>query len=150
MILMSITAITFILIVLFSKKRISLIEIYASTFSALYFQLIVDMFLHMKFQLYGYFKEGVMDWKTMGTIPIYASVNILFLNFFPFKKKLYTKITYILVWSGASVLYEWTALQTDFFYYNGWNLWYSAICYPLLFTILIYNLKLIRKIKTAS
>jgi hypothetical protein len=125
-------------------KNLSKIEIYATSFFAYAFGFTTDVVFDLHYHLYGYFHPG-FQWLTLLAIIMYfPSISFLFLNFFPIHKRMLSKITYILVWTAFSTGFEWLTLQTEFFYYNGWKLWYSAILYPFIFLALISNLKLVR------
>ncbi|WP_367593482.1 CBO0543 family protein [Heyndrickxia camelliae] len=134
----------FWVIIIFSKKRISNLEMYTTTLFALYFEAMVNVYLDLKYDLFGYFHKGV-DWATLPIITLlYPAVNILFLNFYPYKRSTFIKALYILLSSIISIFFEWVFLQTSFFYYNSWKLWYSLLLYPIIFITLLANLKLIR------
>ncbi|CAG7609024.1 hypothetical protein PAESOLCIP111_01124 [Paenibacillus solanacearum] len=126
-------------------RKLSKIEIYATTFFAYSYGLTTDMVLDLHYNLYGYFSYGFQWLSLLGIIMYFPSISFLFLNFFPMEKRMRSKIAYILVWTVFSTGVEWLIVQTDFFYYNGWKLWYSALLYPLIFMVLIGNLKLVRK-----
>lgn len=102
-------------------KRITPMEMYATTWFTLTFVLTVDIYLSMKLDLYGYFSRGIIDWGTFiihfGVFPTY---NAIFLNFFPKTKR--KQVLYILGHSMILVAYEWTTLQVGAFYYNNWKL----------------------------
>jgi hypothetical protein len=143
------TGIMFWLIVIFSKKHISKMEMYTSTFFALYFELLANVILDLKYDLYGYFNKGV-DWATLpALLVIFPAINILFLNFYPFTKSISKQLLYILLCSIIGISFEWVYLQTEFFYHNGWSLWYSFLSYPIIFYILFLNLRIIRKLKSS-
>jgi hypothetical protein len=134
-----------ILALLLSTKRLSNIEIYATTFFALYLDLLTDVFLAFKYHLFGYFSEGI-EWVTAPYIIVtYSSVSYLFLNYFPYKKDRLKQLFYFLGWTLFSIIYEKAAQSTKLFFYHEWKLWYSAILYPFLFLLLLINLKLIRR-----
>lgn len=126
-------------------KNLSRNEVYTTSFFAYAFGLTTDVVFDLHYDLYGYLSPGFQWLSMLGIIMYFPSTSFLFLNFFPIHKRMRSKISYILVWSIFSVVIEWLILQTDYFYYNGWKLWYSAILYPLIFLILVCNLKLIRK-----
>ncbi|WP_373459831.1 CBO0543 family protein [Neobacillus driksii] len=81
------------------------------------------------------------------TFGIFPVVNIIFLNFYPFHQTFLRKSFYIILCSGMAVLYESRAVHTDHFYYNGWNLIYSALVHPLLYLSLLWNYYFIKKLK---
>lgn len=129
----------------FVPKHLSRIEVYATSFFAYAFGLTTDVVLDLHYDLYGYLSPGFQWLSMLAIIMYFPSVSFLFLNFFPFHKRMWSKIIYILAWSAFSISFEWLTLQTDFFYYNGWKLWYSAVLYPFIFLILVCNLKLVRR-----
>lgn len=125
-------------------RRLSWIEILASTWFGLYFEAIVNIFLDLKYDLYGYFHKGV-DWASLFPLfGVFPAFNYLILNFYPRNKGSIQTIVYLLVWTAISVIYETVSIMTGGFYYNGWTWWYSAIAYPFVILILWYNLELIR------
>lgn len=133
-------------IIYIMPKRITPMEMYVTSWFALTFVLTVDIYLSYKLNLYGYFTKGVIDWRTLiihfGIFPTY---NAIFLNFFP--KIRVHQVLYILGHSIILVAFEWTTLQVDAFYYNGWKLGYSAILYPLILLVLYWDLKITRGLK---
>lgn len=132
-------------------KRIGKIEIYATSFFAYAYGITTDMVLDLHYNLYGYFQEGFQWSGLFGVILYFPLVSFCFLNFYPAENKLIKKATYLLFWCIFSIIFEWICVQTEFFYYNGWKLWYSALLYPLIFSVLIYNLKWVQSImKRAS
>ena len=127
-------------------KNINKIEIYATCFFAFSYGLITDIILDLHYHLYGYIHKG-FDWGgLLSTFLYFPSISYLFLNFFPFKKRLLHKIYYVLVWSIFSIVFEWFTLKTGFFYYNEWKIWYSGLLYPLIFSSLVLNMKFIKRI----
>ncbi|TVY11368.1 CBO0543 family protein [Paenibacillus cremeus] len=151
MLLMLTTVIVFNLIVLFMQKRISKIEMYATALFALCFAIITDVVLDIKFHLYEYFEEGVQLKFLIGAIGIYPSTNIIFLNYFPYKKSIKAKTIFILACSLFATGYEWIADEySNFFTHKGWKLWHSAITYPFLFVILLVNYRFVRYLLKAS
>lgn len=134
------------IIAFFIPKRLSKIEIYASTMFALFLGTNTDLLLGRYFHLYSYFGKGIELKAFIGQYLYFIPINILFLNFYPEPKGRKAKIGYFLSWSIFSVCFEWIATQTVFFNYHGWKLWYSALAYPFIYVILISNLKLIKRI----
>jgi len=129
-------------------KKLSKIEIYATSFFAFTYGVTVDMILDLHFDLYGYFEEG-FQWLGLIAIFLYfPSISVLFLNLYPIKSNKRKKVLYILGWTVFSIIFEWFCLHTRFYYYNGWKLWYSALAYPIIFSILLFNLLLIRRLNS--
>ncbi|GAY78630.1 hypothetical protein NBRC111894_4184 [Sporolactobacillus inulinus] len=78
------TVIIFNGLVVFAPKKLSAIEIIVTTLFAMYLEAIVDIYLDLKYDLFGYFFKGV-DWRSLLYLfGIYPAINLLFLNFFPF------------------------------------------------------------------
>lgn len=102
-------------------KRLSAIELLTTTLFAMYLQLMTDVFLSLKYNLYGYFDKGV-DWATLiYMFGIYPAINVLFLNYYPYKNKIIKSALYILVWSIFAMVYETIFLWSGTFYIEGWK-----------------------------
>ncbi|PMC33959.1 hypothetical protein CJ195_25550 [Bacillus sp. UMB0899] len=144
MFLLLFSVIIFGLIIYFMPKKISYFEMYTTSLFSTVLQLITDIYLEFKYHFYWYFSPGV-DYITLWVVFwIYPSVSIIFLNFYPTSKKFSSSVYYILGWTLFAVVYEWFAVNTNLFHYNGWKLWYSAIIYPFLYLLLYLNWKIIR------
>lgn len=149
MVFLLVSVAVFNLAAIFVPKRISLIEIYGIVLFTSFLQLIVDAYLDLKYDLYGYFDKGV-DFGTLIIIfGVYPAINILVVNFFPTLKGKGSKTIYILAWSAFAVAYELSLLYVGVFYHNGWHIWYSALIYPFLVVILLLHWNLIKYL-TAS
>lgn len=129
---------------IFMRKNLTKIEIYSSCFFALFYGKTVDEILDLKKNLYGYVGKGVQYFGILSQLIIFPTVNLLFLKYFPFKKRNLTKLYYILGWTLFSIIFERVSLKTRFFYYNKWKSWYSLVLYPFIFLSLVANFKLIR------
>ncbi|MCM3728805.1 hypothetical protein M3226_24490 [Neobacillus cucumis] len=114
------------IIAFYIPKRINKIEIYATCFFAYAYGITTDFILDMHYHLYGYFEKGFQWLGLLGIILYFPSISLLFLNYYPLEERILKKIIYILSWSIFSIIFEWISLQTEYFYYNGWNLWYSG------------------------
>lgn len=124
-------------------KRISFMEIYATAWFAVTFALSADIYFSLKLNLYGYFLNNEIEWKTLIVFfGIYPTYNAIYLNYFP--KKRLNQILYILGHSLILVTYEWVTVQIGAFHYNEWNPLYSAIAYPFILLILYLNFRLLR------
>lgn len=141
-----VSALLFTSIAYLIRKRITYIEMYATSLFTIVFQLIVDIILEFNYNFYGYFEYGV-DYKTFIAIfLIYPPLNIIYLNYFPLEKSIWMKLVYILLWCIFSVVYEYLSVNYGFFYYENWNLWYSAMIYPFVYIILTINFIWIKKL----
>lgn len=128
-------------------KKLSKVEIYATSFFAYAYGVTVDMVLDLHYDLYGYFEKGFQWLGLLALFLYFPAISVLFLNLYPFNSKVIKKIFYIFIWTVFSLFFEWFCVYSKFFYYNGWKLWYSAICYPIIFLMLLINLKLVRKLR---
>ncbi|MDQ0201856.1 CBO0543 family protein [Neobacillus ginsengisoli] len=137
MVFLILSVIIFNLIAIFIPKRISGIEILTTTLFSSFLELIANILWDLKYDLYGYFNKGVDFKGFIFVFGIYPAINIVFLNFFPFKKNMIRKVIYISCWSLFANIYELLFLWSKTFYYNGWKFWYSIIIYPILYIILI-------------
>ncbi|MHB8076016.1 CBO0543 family protein [Desulfosporosinus fructosivorans] len=129
------------------QKKITMIEVYTTSLFVLTLGLTTDIIFDLKYNFYGHFNKGPDLLGLLAIFGIYPSANIIMLNYFPYHKHLKVKILYILIASGAYLFYEWLSLKSGYFYYTVWKLWYSALCYPVLISILALNLTIIKKIK---
>lgn len=137
----------FNLVARFVPKNLTRDEMYATSLFAVNFELLVNVFLDIKYDFYGYFGPGV-DWFTLLPIfGIYPASNIIFLNYYPFSGVNIKRVLYIAGWVLFTIVYEWSSVQAGWFYYNGWRLWYSALCYPVIYFLLAKNLELFRNLK---
>lgn len=127
-------------------KQISRLEMYATCMFCVFLEYITNYTFDFVLKIYGYFNPGVDILTFVAVIGIFPAINILFLNLYPYKERLLKKIGYVIGWSLFSLFYEVLSLKSKYFYYSGWSLWMSAIAYPILFTILLLNLKLVRKL----
>lgn len=138
----------FNLLSFFVPKKLTPIEIYSTSCFAYAYGITIDIILDLHYNLYGYFQKGFQWLSLLAIIMYFPSVSFLFLNFYPFIKSLGMKLSYVLSWTIFSIVFEWFTVKTDFFYYNGWRLLYSAMVYPVIFLILLMNLKVVRKLLT--
>jgi hypothetical protein len=146
MIFTLISAFIFMVIAYFIHKRISYVEMYTVILFSAVFQLIVDILLEFKYELYGYFDKGV-DYQTFIFIfMIYPPLTVIFLNYFPLGRGSIILSLYFLGWVIFAIVYEYLAVQVGAFYYTNWKLWYSAIIYPFVYLLITLNFLFIRKL----
>lgn len=118
-------------------------------FTAL-FQIIVDLFLGEKFKAYWYFTKGIEFDDLPILLLVIPSVNMMFLNWYPFQASLLKRFIYIVCWSILVTIYEAITLLPEpwgYFNYGWWNLGFSAICYPILLLSLLLFYKWICKLE---
>lgn len=138
------------LFILYMRKRLTKMEIYATAIFALLFGITTDVVLDLHYNVYGYFDKGFQWKKLLALFMYFPATNLLFLNYYPWNKSFLKRLLYFLVWTLFSITFEWLSLKTYFFYYNGWKLWYSGVLYPFIFLTLLINLKFIQRINDRS
>lgn len=145
-----VSIILFFVICFLVPRRLSWIEILTTTWFGLYFEVMTNVFLDLKYDLYGYFNKGV-DWAALvPLVGIYPILNYLVLNLYPEGKGFIRISAYLLAWDAFSILYEAISIQNHVFYYNGWKWWYSAIAYPPILLILWYHLRFVKWVISKS
>ncbi|AGT32615.1 hypothetical protein M493_11835 [Geobacillus genomosp. 3] len=150
MLLITVTVIVFVVLFILMPKQLSSLEMYTTSLFAICFGLSTDLFLDLKYHLYGYFYPGVDGPAYWFMVFVYVVVNLLFLNGYPLQQPVWKQAAYIGGWSVFSVLYEIAALRTGLLYYHAWKLSYSAALYPLLFLILLIHFFLVRRLGTKA
>lgn len=130
----------------FTPKRISKYETYATVFFALFLTQLIDMVLDVQFDLFGYGLKGADFWGIAAEITLNPLGAVLMMNFYPFNSNVIRKILYVFLCSIGCVIFECLSIKLGFFYHNGWKLWHSALCYPILIHVLAKNIYFIRKI----
>jgi len=131
-------------IALLIPKRLSRSEMYSTSIFAILYNALVDVYLDLRLDLYGYFNKGPdyqMGFVLVGILPPFS---MIFLNRFPFGEKILTILRYILIWTIIAVVYDFLAQKSGLLYYRKWSLLHSALCYPFVLTITALNLKLLR------
>ncbi|MDQ0246342.1 hypothetical protein J2S09_003946 [Bacillus fengqiuensis] len=145
-----IAIITFNLIAFKTNKRLTANQIVHIWTFTVAFQLLFDSIVEFKYHAYWYFDKKV-DWR--GVLPhtlLIPPVNMMFLNWYPFKGNMIKKSFYITVWVIAILLYEGVTLLPEpwgYFHYGWWNLWHAAAVDPILFLILLGYYKWICKLE---
>lgn len=136
-----------------NKKKLTKNQIVQMWLFTILFQLSFDVFVSIKYGGYWYFTKEV-DWKS---IPAYVClvppVNLLFLNWYPYKSRLSKQIMYITGFHVFILIYEIVTLLPEpwgYFHYGWWNLWYSVVLNPILFLLLLGYYKFICKIEMDS
>ncbi|WP_160723585.1 hypothetical protein [Bacillus sp. USDA818B3_A] len=134
----------FNLIALKIKKKLSISQMVHIWVFTIALQTIFDVYIDLKYHGYWYFSKSV-DWNSfLVLIFLVPPVNVIFLNFFPYKKELMKKILYIAGWEIGLLLYESMTLFPEpwgYFHYGWWTLWHSLFLNPILLLILVgyYN-----------
>ncbi|WLR57475.1 hypothetical protein LC048_11825 [Mesobacillus subterraneus] len=117
------------------------------------FQVLFDLIVELKYQSYWYFSPEI-DW--IGLIPrtvLIPPVNMIFLNLYPFEKKLLNKILFLLFFVVLILIYELITLLPEpwgYFHYGWWQIWYSAIVDPVILLCLLGFYKWIQRLEQNS
>jgi hypothetical protein len=132
-----------------TNKRLTFNQIlHIWTFSVA-FQSVFDVFVVYKYEGYWFFKKSVLEWASiLPHLFVVPPVNIMFLNWFPFRTKVTKQISYIFLFTIACVMYEAITLLPEpwgYFRYGWWKLWHAAIFDPILLLILLGYYKLVCK-----
>ncbi len=137
----------------FMKKRLTGNQILHIWMFTIVLQLVFDVYIDLKYHAYWYLSKGI-DWMAIPQLFLLVPpVNIIFLNYYPFKKKFKTKAIYIAIWVCAIVLYELLTLIPEpwgYFHYGWWRIWYSILLDPFLFIILIKYYKFICRLEAKA
>lgn len=131
-------------IAIFMPKKIKRAELYATSAFAVALGLSVDSILALKYKFYTLLGEGVQWGPLFGQIILYASANMIILNYFPYHRSLLRKIIFIIVITAITVIFELLSKITGFIRYNEWNIWYSSLLYPFLILLLVWNMNIFR------
>lgn len=119
-------------------KANQIVQIWTFTMS---FQMAFDCFIIVKYHGYWYFQRETIELSEfLPHMLLVPPVNMMFLNWFPYKTQIPKQIIYIVLFVVAIILYEaLTLLPEPWGYFNNgwWKLWYSAILDPFLLLILL-------------
>ncbi|MCL6593656.1 MAG: hypothetical protein K6T31_06735 [Alicyclobacillus sp.] len=126
-------------------KRLTRLEIYCTSLFALLMNVLVDVYLDMRMNLYDYFSPGIDFIVPLYFIGIFPPLSTLYLNGFPYGRGVVRMALYIAVWTSFSLGYEWLATRTGVLTYNGWHLRYSACVYPAAQIMHAVHLALLRR-----
>lgn len=112
-----------------------------------------DMYIECKYHGYWYFDKEI-EW--VGLLPhlvLLPPVNLIFLNWYPYKAKMFKQILYFFVFVMLILIYEMVALLPEpwgYFHYGWWKLWHAAIIDPILLIILLKYYKWICRLEKRS
>ncbi|MGE6256732.1 hypothetical protein ACQKCU_02305 [Heyndrickxia sporothermodurans] len=147
----------FIAIILFNsiafiltKRRITRNQIFHIITFTIALQTSFDMYIEFKYHGYWYFSKGIDFLGLVAHLFIVPSVNVMFINWYPFQKTLRKKLFYFLIWEIITLTYELITLLPEpwgYFHYGWWSLGHSVIANPILFFILLMYFKWIVKLE---
>ncbi|MDF2058452.1 hypothetical protein P2R43_30575 [Priestia megaterium] len=133
-----------------TNKRLTAKQIVHLWLFTITFQSSFDVYIDLKYHGYWYFTDDA-DWKGLLVHTVLLPpVNMMFLNWYPFKRGYIKQVCYFIFWLIAILLYEMLTLLPapwGYFHYGRWNLWHSAILNPVLLLILLGFYKVICKIE---
>ncbi len=144
---------TFNLLAFSTNKRLTgnqILHIWLFTISS---QLLFDLFVEFKYHAYWYFDKEI-EWS--GILPhciLIPPVNMIFLNWYPYKKAWFKQLCYLISFVIAILVYEVITLLPEpwgFFHYGWWKLWHAAILDPILLLILLGFYKWICNLEKTS
>ena len=111
------------------------------------FQMLFDFVVEFKYHSYWYFSPG-FDWVDLiPRLVLIPPVNMIYLNLYPFEKKVYKRILYVLVFVFLILIYELLTMLPEpwgYFHYGSWGIWHSAIVDPFILLCLLGFYKWIR------
>ncbi|MCA1065777.1 hypothetical protein QTG56_22205 [Rossellomorea sp. AcN35-11] len=122
------------------KKRLTLNQMTHIWLFTIALQLLHDHYVELKYRGYWYFTPEIGWTDILTHTVLIPPVNVLFLNFFPFKKGKGKQILYITVWLALIIGYEMVASLPEpfgYFHYGWWKLQYSIVEDVLLLLILL-------------
>ncbi|KRE04225.1 MULTISPECIES: hypothetical protein [Priestia] len=150
MIGLTIAIIVFNFIAFKINKRLTANQIVHLWLFTIAFQSSFDVYIDLKYHGYWYFTDGA-DWKGLLVHTVLLPpVNMMFLNWYPFKRGYIRQACYFIFWLIAILLYEMLTLLPPpwgYFHYGWWNLWHSAILNPVLLLILLCFYKWVCKLE---
>jgi hypothetical protein len=153
MIGLTISIIVFNFIAFKTNKRLTPSEIVHIWTLTIAFQNIFDLFVETKFHGYWYFTQNI-DWRGLPAHTLLLPpVNMMFLNWYPFKTKTMMQFFYMAVFVVIILIYELITLLPEpwgYFHYGWWKLWHSLIIDPILLLILLGYYKWICKLETKT
>ncbi|MDN3019541.1 hypothetical protein PH210_25590 [Paenibacillus sp. BSR1-1] len=129
-----------------AKPVLKPIEYYATIVTCLFIAETFDRWTDKMENIYGFFKEHIMEWQTFVIIlGIYPASAYLILTWFPYGKPWLKKLQYIMVWSVFSTGFEKSFHLIGYEYFSGeWKITYSALFYPLIYSMMFLILKFVR------
>lgn len=114
------------------------------------FQVSFDKFIDVKYKAYWYFDQTIQWQDALAHSVLLPPVNMMFINWYPFKKPIRKQILYSTIWVVVILIYELLTLLPEpwgYFYYGWWNIWHSAVADPILLFILLCYYKIFIKTK---
>ncbi|MDQ0153975.1 hypothetical protein [Robertmurraya andreesenii] len=142
--------ILFNLLAFTTNKRLNKNELLHIWMFTIAFQAVTETYIDFKYHGYWYFTKEINWWVLPAFTVLIPPVNIMFINWYPFKQLFYKQILYILFWVIAITLYELISLLPEpwDFYHNWWRIWYSLLVNPILLIAVLFYYKWVCKINS--
>ncbi|WP_132748418.1 hypothetical protein [Scopulibacillus darangshiensis] len=116
-------------------------------------QLLSDTFIDLKYHGYWYFTRGI-DWRSIpALLVLIPPVNMMFINWYPFGRRLIERMRYIIYWVVFIMSYELITLLPEpwgYFHYGWWRIWYAIVVDPFLLLVVLNYYKFICKMEKAK
>ncbi|MFJ7726149.1 hypothetical protein ACIQXV_08270 [Neobacillus sp. NPDC097160] len=136
-----------------TNKRLTPNQIVHIWMFTIAFQMNFDFYVDMEYHGYWYFTQNA-DLKELPTnIALVPPVNMIFLNFFPFHKRITKKVIFFILFLIGILIYEVIALLPEpwgYFHFGWWNLGHSLIFDPILLLIVLGYYKWICHIESKT
>ncbi|MBM7680850.1 hypothetical protein JOD43_001014 [Pullulanibacillus pueri] len=153
MVLFVISGILFNTVVYKMNKHLTMNHIVQTWSFTMIFLFVFDIYVDGKWHGYWYFSKEI-DWHNLLVyLCLIPPVNVIFLNWFPFKGARLTKFYYSVLWLIFLLSYEILALSPrpwGYFHYGWWHLFYSILLDPVLLMILLVHHEWVCKIEKSS
>ncbi len=139
--------IVFLVIAIFIPRKKPIQELIITLQFAIILNLLTDMYLDNKYNLYWYFDEMLVEWKYLFIVAGEAIVLYIAFNYFPLFSNQFRKFLYISVWTIIFVLLELFSVYINVLHYRNWSVVYSAVIYFLSLYVLYLVFKFARRIR---
>ncbi|HZG55347.1 CBO0543 family protein [Paenibacillus sp.] len=127
------------------KRRLPVVDIYATVMFAMFVDVLVDLYASFVFHAWGFFEPKKVEFTALWIIfGIYIPSAAMIVNWYPYHSTWRRKLGYLLLWSAFSTVYEWAALHYGIIWHQNWNLFYSFLLYPAIYYMLIAQLRGLR------
>lgn len=136
-----------------TNKRLTKNQIVHIWVFTIAFQVLFDAYIDVEYHGYWYFDKSTSFEDLFTLTVLIPPVNIMFLNWYPFKHSILKQFVYLFVWVIAIILYELMTMLPEpwgYFHYGWWSIWHSVALDPFLLVSVLFYYKWICKIEKAS
>ncbi|WP_217592835.1 CBO0543 family protein [Cohnella sp. GbtcB17] len=137
------SAVAAVAALIFSPKRLTKLEIYATYFAMIALTIYTDLFFGLLLDLYDFINPDMTLSDLILQLVLPPTAGVLILNYMPRRKKLF--VPYWILTIASAVFFEWLSLKAGYLVYKGWSLFYSAAVYALGLLFLRWHLRFIRR-----